>query len=510
MFTGSGSGMWETTMLSSQQKPRSLVLQDTRRSFDNLTWRKQLAFARQIYTNCGEIRGPVLERATLANSGGWQPHHVGQRTPKAVVAKYEEWLESWMRVCDIRGEPYDFCTDMFLASVMLDRDGEAPFRTVRDAAGNPRIQWVANHRIYSHWNTYTVLEQTLRDGSPNPYYGMKFNNGVVYDDLSRPVAYFVLDESLMMNQSITGEWVPTNSMAVAYNPDWCDQGRGVTAFAHAIRRIFDTDDIHGYLLLGIKRDSALAIIRSSQEGRVDKAAEIIKGGLNGAGTAISLEEMGGGALWDVGVNSRGQALANYQIAPVQNPRAEAQEYLESIYIGAYQGMNWPYEFSRLSREAKGANIRVTVEKINRSIGNQFNSLCKIAKRKVKFAMGTAVARGELPPGEWWAWEFPQPPEMTADKYHELQEAREEYKLGSTALQLTLSQRGLRMDKIRDMRDADLDDMLSRCKALQAKHPELDFKEILDLYQQRSPNPVKTKEQLQPTEVESKTEETDKE
>ena len=481
-YTGGGSGLYEPIQLGEGQRSRPIVLQDTRRTIDQFTWRKLLAFARQLHANCGEIRGPVMEKAILANSGNWLPRHVGKLTDKKVRNQYEEWAWNWMKSCDIRGQPYDFWTDMYLASIMLDRDGEACFIPTKDAAGNPRLQWVANHRIYSHWNVMQVTE-------PGPYFGMKFNNGVVYNDTSTPVAYYILEESLQYAQAIKGVFVPAMNICVQYNPDWCDQGRGVTAYAHGIKRIFDTDDIHGYLLLGIKRDAALNIIRSSRTGRVDRAAEYIKSWMSNSGGAITVEELQGGGISDVMIAQSGEQKSEYVIAPVQNPRAESQEYIESIYIGVYQGLGWPYEFSRISKEARGANIRVTVEKVNRAVNRQFNALEKLAVRGLGYGLGTAVDRGELPPGEWWAWEFPMPPEMTADKYHEFQENRENYKMGLDAIQLQCARRGLHWrDDLREMRDEDMRDKFTRVRQLASEFPELTFREVLDLYETRSANP----------------------
>lgn len=477
MFTGAGSGLYEPTALSDQQRSRSIVLQDTRRSVDSLTWRRLLAYARQLHANCGEVRGPVLERATLANSGGWLPRCVGKNTPKKVRDQYEEWLWDWMRVCDIRGVPYNFQTDMRLESIMLDRDGEVAWIPTFNRHGQPRIQYVANHRIYSHLQTFVVME----DG---PYKGMKFNNGIVYDDQSAPVAYFVLDESLAFSQSFKGQFIPVRNMSLFYNPDWCDQGRGITAYAHGIRRIFDTDDIHGYMLIGIKRDSSLPIIRKSLTGKVDRGASYIDTSVSNAGKSITVEELQGGGIWDVQADTK----SDYIIPQIQNPRDSVPEYMESILVGVYQGLEWPYEYSRISKEARGANIRVTVEKINHSVRNQYSRLWQSAVRKCGYALATAVKNRELPNGEWWAIDFPTPPEMTADKYREYQESREEYKLGTSALQGILAQRGQRLEDLRSQKDEDIDDLLTRCKAIQAKHPELTLQEVLNIYAQRSPNP----------------------
>lgn len=494
MFTGAGSGLWEQTRLGDGQRARSLVLQDTRRSFDQITWRRNLAFARQLYTANGELRGPVNEKATLANSGGWIPRFVGKRTARTVRNRYEEWAWNWMKVCDIRGQPYDFFTDMYLASISMDRDGEAAVIFTQNRDGNPRLQWVANHRIYSHQNIFVVTERTLPNGRENPYYGMKMNNGVVYDDAAAPVAYYVLEQSLQFTQSYQGTYVPVRSMHVNYMPDWMDQGRGVTTFSHGIKRMFDLDDIHGYLLLGIKRDAALQIVRESAAGKVNKAAEYIGAGTSPVGTAISLEEMQGGGLWDVQVGKGG-----YQIAPVQNPRSEAQEYIESIYTGIYQGLEWPYEFSRLSKESKGANIRVTCERINQTVHKQYQRLRNSAVRAVGYAVGTAVARGELPQGEWWACDFPKPSEITPDIWRAHQEDRENLKMGTTTLANITSRRSLHwQDDIREQRDEEQDDKMQRCEKLYLAHKQrceasdiepMAFEFFVQDYEQRSANPV---------------------
>jgi hypothetical protein len=80
--------------------------------------------------------------------------------------------------------------------------------------------------------------------------------------------------------------------------------------------------------------------------------------------------------------------------------------------------------------------------------------------------------------------------MTADKYHELQEEREEYKLGLGSIQDILARRGRHWkEDLRVERDEDLDDMLTRAEELQKKHPQLELQTCIDLYQQRAPNLV---------------------
>lgn len=487
-YTGGGSGQWEGTGLTEGQRDRSMVLQDTRRSLDQLTWRKQLAYARQLFTNFGEFRGPMLERAMFANSGGWQPRCVGKRTDKRTRSLYEEWLWNWMKVSNLRGQPYDFWTDMLLASVALDRDGEPPYILTKNRSGDPRIQWIANHRIYSRVNNWTVTE-------PGEYFGRPFNNGVVYDDQATPIAYYVLDESLQWSQAIKGQFISARSMANIYKPDWCDSGRGTTAMAHAIKKCFDLDDIHFYLLLGVKRNVGMDIISESEEGPPNPGADHLSTGSNGNGDRITLQTMDGGGIRHV-MAGKGTKI---QLPPTKYPEQNVPEYMEDVLMGVYQGLPWPYEFTRMSKDAKGANIRVVVEKVNFAIDSQFTVLEKIAKRQSGYALGTAVHRGELPPGEWWETEFSRPPKLTADRWRQFQEDRENYKIGHDTLRDIAARNGCHWQQdLREQRDVELDDKMVRCEKLYLAHQKrcqasgiepMSFAWFVQDYEQRSANPA---------------------
>ncbi len=490
---GGGSGMWEGTALTAQQKNRSMTLQDTPRSMDSLTWRKRLAYARQIYTNYGEVRAPILERCLLSNAGLWTPRAVGKRTAKRTRAAYEEYLDGWMRHCNVRGHPYDFWTDQLLASISLDRDGEPPVLKTLDAAGNPQVQSIANHRIYS-----PVGVAWVPDG---PYAGMRFNNGVIYNEAMRPVAYRVLDPSLQFAQSITYKDIPAETLYVTWNPDWVDEGRSAGVLAHCLRRSFDMGEIYEAMLMALKRDSKQQLLIENETGSADDAERRLHGldeddeNFNAQGDMVIFEDMDEGATrW-----AKSKTGTKMTAPTIDTPGPRGPEFLEVILRGEYQGLPWSYAFCRNSTEKGGADMRVEMTKVNAIVLAQFIRLHAIAKHKCSYALACEVAKGNLPPGEWWALDFPAPPEITADIWKQYKEDRENYIIGHETLQNIAARRGHLWTDIRDQHDVEEDDKNQRVETLTVAHKErmkaldledeaLTFREIMQSYDQRSANP----------------------
>jgi hypothetical protein len=492
---GGGSGQWEGTALTAQQKNRSMTLQDTMRSMDSLTWRRRLAYARQIYTNYGEIRAPIQERCLLANAGLWTPRAIGRNTARRTRDAYEEYLDRWMRHCNVRGHPYDFWTDQLLASISLDRDGEPPVLLTLDAAGNPRVQSIANHRIYS-----PVGVAWVPDGR---YQGMRFNNGVIYDAQSRPVAYRVLDPSMQFAQALTYTDIPAESLYVTWNADWVDEGRSAGAIAHALRRAFDMGEIYESQLMAIKRDSKTPLVIENEVGSADDAEkrlhpngdEDAEDFLNAQGDQVVFEDLDDGAIRYFKAQT-GSKITNPSPSA---PNPNIPNFIEVIWRGVYQGLPWSYAFCRNSSEKGGADMRVEMGKVNLITKAQFARLWTIAHHKCSYALACEVAKGTLPPGEWWDLDFPAPPEMTADVWKQYQEDRENYIIGHETMQNIAARRGQLWTDIRDQHDLEEDDKYQRVETITAAHKErmqvlgleeeaLEFREVLQSYDQRSPNP----------------------
>ena len=499
--SGGGSGQWEGTALTAQQKNRSMTVQDSMRSMDSLTWRKRLAYARQIYTNYGEIRAPILERCLLSNAGLWTPRAVGKGTSKRTRNAYEEFIAAWMHNCNVRGHPYDFWTDQLLASISLDRDGEPPILKTMDAAGNPQVQSIANHRIYSD-----VGIAWVPDG---PYQGMRLNNGVIYNERMRPVAYRVLKPSLQFAQAIEYDDIPAESLYVTWNPDWVDEGRSAGVLAHTLKHSFDTGEIYDAMLQALKRDSRMQYLVENETGSADDAENRLHGRglghrgwddedeINGLGDAVIFEDLDAGAIR----YAKSKTGTKLTAPKIDTPGPQGPEFIEIMLRGMYQGLPWSYAFCRNSTEKGGADMRVEMAKVNVIIRAQFARLWNIARHKCSYAVACEIAKGTLPPGEWWDLDFPAPPEITADIWKQYQEDRENYMIGHDTLQNIAARRGQLWTDTRDQRDVEVEDLLVRVETLTAAHKErvkmlgfedeeaLTLREMIENYEQRTANPA---------------------
>jgi hypothetical protein len=490
-FTAGGSGLWDQSALTGQQKGRSLTLQDTQRSHDLITWRKLLAYSRQLFTGYGELRGPLLERALLSNGGLWEPRCVGPNTPKKVRDQYEAYLWEWFKVCDVRMQPYDFWTDMLLASLSLDRDGEPPMLKTKNANGDPRIQFIANHRIYSRTGV-----QFVPDGR---YKGLRMNNGVIYDNVSAPLAYRVLDPSTQFAQALTSQDIPAASLYVTYNPDWCDQGRGMGVISHAIRRGFQVGEIFDSQLVALHRDAKIPVIINNETGSADDGDEHLHGGsggndgedvgdydlVNAHGDPIIYQDMDDGMF----EYFRAGSGSSIEIPSSDRPHPNGRELVEVILRGIHQGIPWPYAFSRSSKESGGADFRGgTIELVNTIVLAHFGRLHRLAHQAATYALAVEIDRKVLPPGECFAVEFSPPPLLTADRWRQYQEDRNNYIIGHDTLQRIAASRGRHWMDDRDQRDIEIDDLFTRAETHAAKHNWLKPREVLEIMEQRSPNP----------------------
>lgn len=331
------------------------------------------------------------------------------------------------------------------------------------------------------------------------------NIGVIYDEHSRPLAYRLLRPSMQFAQSLEYDDIPASSLYVTYNPDWSDQGRGTSAISHALRRSFMVGELYEAELKAVLAQSKTALIEYNDSGTPDKSKSWIHGGGKGGetfqnlqGDPVFFEDIDDGTIRYFRSNS-GNKL---EMPTSQRPHENVPAFIEVILKGMYQGLPWPFEFTRSSKETGGADLRgVVMEKVNRIVGNLYTRLFRIAHHAATYALSVEIDRKELPPGDWGAIEFPMPPKLTADRWRQYQEDRDNFVIGHDTLQNIAATRGQHWaDDIRAQRDIEEEDKFQRCETLVTSHRErmeqlgladqaLTFREVLEMYEQRSPNPA---------------------
>lgn len=452
-----------------EQRPRSGVLQGNQKDLLPVEWQKMTAFARQLFVQLGEVRGPILEKATYVVGDGWTPQFYG--SDRAWGEKAEAWLWEWMKIADVRGDPFDFHSDLFIGSISLDRCGDFGIVLTETGDSYPQIQFLPSHRIGNR-NSQTFIA----DG---PYRGLKAYNGVIFNEFGRAVAYQVKGEDASGKQDRT---ISARDMMLVFDPEWYDQGRGITALAHAIIKLMDLQDIHDATLAGIKAAASIALQEWNDSGAVNSGRNRTAT-TNSNGSGITVEEIDRGLIKYFKANS-GNKL---EVLRDERPSQNSSEFLEKILRAAYQGIEWPYEFTRDMSKIGGAPARIMLAKAGRTVRKRQRILKKPATRIVGYALSKAIKNKSLTlSNEWWMWNWQMPPIITADAGREAQQDREDLKAGTRSLAEDAAERGVDWQELRNQVEKEAEDILIRAKRL-AQRFDISMEAAMNLLQQRTPN-----------------------
>lgn len=387
-------------------------------------WRQMMSVGRYLYANVGPVQGAVNERGTYAVGDAWIPRYGGRNSAWGDEA--EAWLLNWFSICDVRGRPYDFLTDLFLTSVAIDRDGDNGMILTESAGGYPMLQFVPAHRIGQR-----DYKEKVEGG---PYSGLKICNGVVFNEFQRAVAFLVLGDELDGSEDV---FVSARDMQLNFSPTWFDQGRGITCLSHAIMDWRDYRDIRDFEKIGIKTASSIAISENNERGSADPGEEHFD---TDADTGLVTETLEGGAIRYFRSNS-GSGLS---VLKSERPSTETQTFIQDqIMRGAYSGMEWPIEFSWNPEKLGGANIRMIVEKAERTIKKRQKYLSPVFLRAVTYGIARAIKLGILKyDPDWFMWDAQLPKSLTVDAGHQSKADIEEYRIGFKTLSEIYGKRGL--------------------------------------------------------------------
>jgi hypothetical protein len=176
----------------------------------------------RLYSNVGVIKGAVDQKADYSVGDAFLPAYVGESdfADGKTIATFMR--KAWYPNCTERGGVFDWHKLLELTSIALDRDGDIFWVKVKSNDGFPKLQIVPAHRVGNCGDYRTV--------STGAYKGYKINDGVIQYYNGRPAAYRILTGENMT----TFIDIDAANVIHIYDPDFCDQSRGVPAFAHAL------------------------------------------------------------------------------------------------------------------------------------------------------------------------------------------------------------------------------------------------------------------------------------
>lgn len=351
-----------------------------------------------------------------------------------VGAAYETWFKAWAANASTCGR-FSFYDIQRITLRGALRDGDC-FVILAIDEGRPKLQIVEGHRVGNPI------------GKPAPA-GMV--DGVQFDSKGRLVGYNILQGD---NSSA---FYPAASVCHIAEMDWASGSRGLPILQHSWGDIQTEDELLRLEMLAVRNDADVTRVLHKNGGFIPQD---MKAELEGSGSA-NLESVAskmGGKLLALEPGESLSSLASNRPSPV------FAGFLKSIQADILRG-TLPYEFVGDPSSISGSAVRLTTAKADRVFSRwQSVAIDKLCQKVWGFAVGWAVANGELPEGDWSNVSWTTPKRLTVDAGREAANDRADVELGLLSMSELYSQRGL------DMRA----EMVKRAK---------DFKFIFDLAKQ---------------------------
>lgn len=397
-------------------------------------WKRIVSASNQLYWNFGVVAGAIEDKSMLAVGRQWLPIFQGEDREWGKIA--QQWLiEQFYPVAYNDGS--DFQSKLYLDSVAVDRDGDVATLYTETKDGYPQFQQIPWHAIGCR-EMYEYIEE-------GPYKGLREYNGVILNAQGRPVAYRILGDKKENDRVVSAF-----SVDFLAEPKVPDQVRGFPCFTSALLDLRDLTTVQGYVRQAAMLASSIGLIEHNEIGMGDPndpAYQLMNVETPTNKNNLVGEELYGGTVryFRAGSGSKLEQLKN------DVPSDATDRLMERLIRNALIGAGMPPEYY-WKPEGTGANVRMIVSKVNRTINDRQDLLRSAARRRVGYAISKAVKIGMLPKykgkdlGGSLKWSFTLPPVLTVDAGYASQDTREAYKLGLKNLTEILGEQGKTLEQ----------------------------------------------------------------
>lgn len=336
---------------------------------------------------------------------------------------WQALIESeWEQECEspeVTGR-FSMLEALYIICEALDRDGEI-FAIKCKRNGIPKFQIIECHRI----------------GTPPEMYGdTSVNDGIRYNKLGVPTAYFVKQS----DGSYTT--VPAASMMHIYEASHASASRAFPPHQHAIVNMRDEMDLLAMEKVAAKDNSRVSRILKTNDPSPD-IGDVGLGTQNvqGATDTGQINRILGGVTAILQPN---EDLVSYQSA---RPTTAFTGFIEHLRRDATLG-SLPYEFLADPTKAGGTAVRLVVAKASRYFSKRQNIIIKrFLNPYFQYWLGTKIARGDLPTAKnWWKVEWMTTRPVTVDAGRDSASERADLEMGRTTLEDDFASRGLQFEK----------------------------------------------------------------
>ena len=404
---------------SQQRRARSGFDRDAANLYTGTDRLLLMSMGRWLYANNSLVAGSVNDQAAIV-SGELTAQFAGEDVAWGALA--EMWLDDHNRLCDVRGDLYPMATLQRLWMLHIIRDGDVGVILTQGAGGYPLLQTIPGHRIKG-------------DGKAepsSPWAGYRIVDGVILNDVGRPLAYRVYDDGKSTYQDISAV-----DMKLRFLPQYADQVRGVSMLGCAMVDFQDVDEVRRFELVAQKLAASIVLAETNETGLPPDTAESILGEDStetNPDANIAMHTMRGGEIqyFRSGTGGKLEALKADRPTPAQ------QQFADSIIRQAMAGMGWSIDYFLDPSKVGGASMRVVVERINRHVGMmRTQCLFPLARSIDAWRVAKAIKEGVLPPSnDWFRWRYQGAANLTADaKYAaDVSQMRVEHGLSSPQIE----------------------------------------------------------------------------
>lgn len=415
---GSSNALFRSAKQSNDRAAIPQTDKDTRRNVSELGWREILSAARMIYANHPHVRGVIDQMVNLAVGQNFRIQFEGK--DRVWGDKMEELIYEHDKICDVRGEPYNFEAGLKLDLTSIIRDGDSTNLMVETEEGYPRYQAIPAHRIGSRNFTDNVVVG-------GPYDGLQMVNGVILNDFNRAMALRVFKGDDTVDDY---EDIPIESAAFYYFPNFIDQARGISGLSGAINTLLDVEEIREFLRLGIKTEAAISLIEENESGSPgpDARKRLAKTQPE-TPSQPHIQEMHSGMYryFKAGTGSKITAVNS------QRPADQTMRFDFELLRACFESLGWPIEMYN-PQYVGGAPSRLRLGMAVRTIEKIQSIAKRIAYRKHLFAVSKFINRGDLEPNaEFYKFTHQVPREITVDNGRDTKADLEMYKIGAITL-----------------------------------------------------------------------------
>jgi lambda family phage portal protein len=397
--------------------------QDTRTDVTTQSRKQVLGLARYWFYNSPVVRGAI--DCMVRNSIGPGIKCQARTSDEGWNRATEEWFDTWMGSCDVRGL-LDFNTMQQVATRTMLRDNEV-FLILTSAGENgdwPQLQMVEAHRCETP--PYLNGEKRVVDG-------------VRVNPQGRPLSYYI---NLGDGDKFTE--VQSTDLIVLAERDRADELRSLSRLVTCLNLIQDREEILTNTMVSVKRSSTigLALEGEGSAGFFGPETTTTDG--------ITTDRIfGSGAIWNVPNGRKIREIKD------DRPSPNLTEFMDQFLRAVASGLGLPYEYL-WKADLSGPSQRFVLAQAQRRFDEISQAIItQLVSRVRLWALAKAIKRGDLTPprgmDRWWSAVYHTPKKSTIDAGRDSAADREDLKMGIRTLADIAAERGDDWQEILDQR-----------------------------------------------------------